>query len=428
MQDTLASGTRYKMVYEDLPTRDVTFKGGLVDHIHQWFRLTPSFSPKLVHYMKQITDTGVGHKVLDPFSGANTTVIECMREGIDCVGVDINPVFVMVGQAEIDWSLDIHNLIERRDRLKTMFELNVPLVDKLSMQNFCEKYNVALPPIHKPEKWWREDVLKRLLLIKKFVGELDDEKERRFFNVGLLSKVVDVANVNRSHPTLTFCDRNNDFIDVSTEIFSKYEVMIHDLENAQKIKKPGKSQILEGDSTKISNLKLIFKKFDRVFTSPPYPNRYSYVWETRPQLYFGDIFDKASQAADLDIKTIGGTWGKATSNLAKGIIVPENEEVAKIVGSVCSEIRVKDNLMANYVMNYFNLLYLQIKSLGSVLNKDAQCCYVVGNSRIKDVEVYTDIILADLFISLGYSVPKIIRVRKRLGRKKLYESIVVARN
>jgi hypothetical protein len=377
--------------------------------------------------MKRLTDTGVEHKVLDPFSGANTTVIECMKEGIDCVGVDVNPVFVKVGQAEIDWGLDVDRLEERYRELKFQFERTVSSVDALALQLFCEKYNVQIPKITRPEKWWRDDVLKRLLLIKKFVGQIDDDRERRFFSVGLLSKVVDLANVNRSHPTLTFCDRSDDSINVGVEVFSKYEVMIDDLKDAQKIKKPGRSQIVEGDSTKICDLALTFKKFDRVFTSPPYPNRYSYVWETRPQLYFGDIFDKPCQAADLDIKTIGGTWGKATSNLAKGIVEPEDINVAKILESVCSEIRLKDNLMANYVMTYFNLLYLQIKSLREVLNEGAQCCYVVGNSRIKDVEVYTDILLADLFVSLGYSVPKIVRVRKRLGRKNLYEAIVLAK-
>lgn len=427
MQKTLTNNEKYEIVYEELSTNDITFKGGMIDHIHQWFRLTPSFSPKLVHFMKKITDTKKGHKVLEPFLGASTTVIECMKEGIDCVGIDINPVFVKVGQTAIQWDLDVNHLRKTNEEILRKYHESIVGIDKLDLSNFCDKFNVEIPKIHKPEKWWRDDVLKRILLIKKFIYELQEDKVKHFFYVGLISKVVDVANVNRSHPTLTFCDRSNDKIDVESEIFNKFEVMIKDLENAKTIKNPGKAQVVEGDSTKISELKLLYDKFDRVFTSPPYPNRYSYVWETRPQLYFGDIFDKPSQAADLDIKTIGGTWGKATSNLAKGIEEPINVEVGKIMDSVCSEIRQKDNLMANYVMKFFNLLYLQIKEMKKHLNDGAMCCYVVGNSRIKDVEVYTDILLADLFVSLGYTIPKIVRIRKRIGRRKLYEAIVIAK-
>lgn len=427
MQKQLINDEKYEIVYEELSPKDVTFKGGMVDHIHQWFRLTPSFSPKLVHYMKQLTNTNKNHKVLEPFLGASTTVIECMKEGIDCVGVDINPVFVKVGQAAIDWNFDTDNLIKLKENIQSEYREMIKDVDKLDLTVFCQKFNVSIPPIHKPEKWWREDVLKRLLIIKKLINELNDKREKHFFYVGLISKVVDVASVNRSHPTLTFCDRSKDKIDVENEIFSKFEVMIKDLESVKKISNPGNAQVIEGDSTNISELALMFKKFDRVFTSPPYPNRWSYVWETRPQLYFGDIFNNPGQAADLDIKTIGGTWGKATSNLAKGIIEPENDDVAKIMKQVDLEIRCKDNLMANYVMKFFNLLYLQIKEMKKVLNDGAICCYVVGNSRIKDVEVYTDILLADMFVSLGFSVQKIIRIRKRIGRKKLYEAIVVAK-
>lgn len=427
MQKTLTNDEKYEIVYEELSTNDITFKGGMIDHIHQWFRLTPSFSPKLIHYMKKITNTKKEHKVLEPFLGASTTVVECMKEGIDSVGIDINPVFVAVGKAAIEWNINTVELKKIRNNLHNQYIKDCTGVDAMKLDEFCLKFEVQVPPIHKPEKWWREDVIKRLLILKKRIYEMKDEKIRHFFYVGLLCKVVDVASVNRLHPTLTFCDRSKDKIDVEKEVFSHFDMMIQDLTSAQKISSPGKTQILEGDSTKINELPLMFKKFDRVFTSPPYPNRYSYVWETRPQLYFGDIFDKPSQAADLDIKTIGGTWGKATSNLAKGKIEPLNKELQKIMAEVDNELRPKDVLMANYVMKFFNLLYLQIKEMKEHLNDGAMCCYVVGNSRIKDVEVYTDILLADLFVSLGYTIPKIVRIRKRIGRRKLYEAIVIAK-
>ena len=44
------------------------------------------------------------------------------------------------------------------------------------------------------------------------------------------------------------------------------------------------------------------ERADRVITSPPYPNRYSYVWNTRPHLYMLQIFTKRSEGGDLDAR------------------------------------------------------------------------------------------------------------------------------
>src|SRR5207244_3369709 len=106
-------------------------------------------------------------------------------------------------------------------------------------------------------------------------------------------------------------------------------------------------EVLWIDSTSDDVLK-VKGKIDRVITSPPYPNRYSYVWNTRPHLYLLGMFTNAKQASDLDQKTIGGTWGTATSSLIKGTIEPAYPVVAKEVGPVAEEIRKTDNLMANY--------------------------------------------------------------------------------
>lgn len=425
-QTVLFDEEKYSIVLDDLPYNDVTFKGGRADHIHQWFRLTPSFSPKLVHYMKRKTNTTKEHAVLDPFSGAGTTAIECKKEGINCVGIDINPIFVKVGQAALKWDLNLNRLVETKSKIFNMYDDLTTGIDKIELDTFCMEYGVKVPTIHNPTRWWREDVLKRLLLLKKIIYEIPDSDIRHFYYVGLLAKVVDLANVHRRHPTLTFTDRSTDIIDVRTEIYRHLNIMIEDIKKVQQIEKPGKAYIIEGNSTELSKLNLPIQKFDRVITSPPYPNRYSYVWDTRPHLYFGDIYSKAHEAAALDKLTIGGTWGSATSDLASCKIEPVDKAVDSITSALINEIRIKDNLMANYVLKYFNMMYLHLKDMRNVLNDNSTCCYVVGNSRIKNVDVYTDILLADMFESLDFHVDEIIRVRKRIGRKKLYEAIVVA--
>jgi hypothetical protein len=51
----------------------------------------------------------------------------------------------------------------------------------------------------------------------------------------------------------------------------------------------------------------------------------------------------------------------------------------------------------------------------------------VGNSRLKGVEIFTEVILSGLFELNGFRVEKILVFRKRGGRKRLYETAVVIR-
>ena len=82
--------------------------------------------------------------------------------------------------------------------------------------------------------------------------------------------------------------------------------------------------------------------------------------------------------------------------------------------------------MANYVMKYFNKLAQQVQSQHSLLAPNAQMAYVVGCSRIKEIYVETDVLLAKLFegVGLGYSVTKVERFRQRHSGKDLHESTV----
>ena len=165
------------------------------------------------------------------------------------------------------------------------------------------------------------------------------------------------------------------------------------------------------------------RKVNRVITSPPYPNRFSYVHTTRPQLFFMDMFDSASQSAELDINSIGGTWGRATSDLYNIEIEP-NEHLGNTLEGIETELRPESNLMCNYVIKYFNMLDDHISALKQVITEDFRGAYVVGNSRIKGVEIYTELILSQIFEIQGFNVDELLVFRKRGGKARLYETAV----
>src|SRR5260370_35454976 len=124
------------------------------------------------------------------------------------------------------------------------------------------------------------------------------------------------------------------------------------------------------------------------------------------------------------METIGGTWGSATSALARGEIVPAFVAVERIIKPVADQIRKADNLMANYLMKYFNLLAKQITNQHQFLAPDARMAYVVGCSWLKGIYVDTMVLLPSWLegLGLGYKVASIGRFQRRPSGKNWQES------
>lgn len=407
--------------YDPITVSKSTFKGGLNKPVHSWFRLTPSFAPELVQHMLSKTKSSDQDIILDPFNGAGTTTIESQLNGYKGYGFEINPFLHWVGKTSCNWDIDEEKLIEYKEIL---FKEITKLQKKINFNNL-ESYGLVIPSIHNPLRWWNKDVITNLLIIKKSIHEVIHEMEiKNFFLLAIASVLVpDLSNVTLGRLQLHFIDRSNEKIDAVSIFKKQLETMILDF---QKLPKSSNNfEIINTDSTNLNNIK-IKDKVDSVITSPPYPNRYSYVWNTRPHLYFLDFLSTPKDAADLDKSTIGGTWGTATSILQKDIISPKYDFLSDIE-LVVNDIRNDDNLMANYVMKYFNLLADQIAKLELISSNNIKCAYVVGNSRIKKRYIETDSLLAKIFEGLGYKVSEIHRFRKRNSGTDLYESIVYAK-
>lgn len=408
-----------------IPVQQSTFLGGVAARVHRWFRLTPSFGPELVRESLAEMETSPKSVILDPFSGAGTTLVESKLEGHTAIGLEINPFLHFVCKTSLDWEQDVSKLRSDFEAIGKAYHKE----KENTVGKNLEELGLSPPPIHNVFRWWREDVLVDLLLLLKALRSCStDLRRRRFFELSLAGVLVpDLTNVTLGRLQLFFINRDKDKIDV-WDTFEKHSVsMISDVDAVSQIDGVGNSKIFNIDCSR--DIAENIPQVDRVVTSPPYPNRYSYVWNTRPYLYLLGYFDTASEASGLDKETIGGTWGTATSVLKKGEIAPQFPIIEKVVEPVASEIRKTDNLMANYLMKYFNKLASQIVHQDALLANNAKMAYVVGCSRLKGIYVETDVLLAKIFegLDLGYSVWKVERFRRRHSGKDLHESTVYVR-
>ncbi|OQY52371.1 MAG: hypothetical protein B6245_23700 [Desulfobacteraceae bacterium 4572_88] len=87
---------------------------------HDWYRFVLSFPPHLVRDYLNDFKLDKSHKVLDPFCGTGTTIIECKLEGIQGIGVEATPFSRFASSVKTDWSIDADKLQKDSKRIADM--------------------------------------------------------------------------------------------------------------------------------------------------------------------------------------------------------------------------------------------------------------------------------------------------------------------
>jgi hypothetical protein len=183
----------------------------------------------------------------------------------------------------------------------------------------------------------------------------------------------------------------------------------------------GATRFLHSDSRRLEGGRA--REYTAIITSPPYPNRMSYVRELRPYMYWLGFLRDGRAAGELDWQAIGGTWGCATSRVAiwkpRGLF-----PVAHPIHKTLPRIAAHSELLANYVHKYFEDIVEHFDAVIPTLANGARLFYVVGNSKFYDAVLSVQDLYADLMRRAGLRSVAIHNIRKRNSKKELYEFVV----
>ncbi len=399
----------------------VTFQGKLGLPIHRWYRLTPSFSPDLAWDIAKHFQLSGDDDVLDPFSGVGTVPL-CMKyRGIPACSVELNPYLHFVGTIKTRDYDDIDTIAATFDSFMETFRQS--LLTMGDADDFLIEHAVDIPRISHPERWWSSGNLAQLVCLRRFLQRFEAEpRHRDLLKMGVLGILVPVSNAKHNHVSLTFAEHPLPRVNVADVLETKLNDIVFDLRSVAK-KPRSKIVVYAGNSKQLSEVLPASRKMSAVITSPPYPNRFSYARETRPHLFFFDFIRDAAAVGELETDAIGGTWGKATSVLAKGI-EPANEVVRRLLSPYLSQVDDNGQLMASYVTKYFNDMYIHAEQVAKVCRDRCQLAYVIGNSKFYEQPLPSDEILAGLFSHFGFELDRIDRMRKRQSKTGLYEAVV----
>ena len=398
---------------------ELTFKHNANHGRHGWLRLTPAYSVKLVN---DILSRRTGHLcVLDPFSGTGTTALSAAMRGHRASAVDLNPFLVWLAHAKTAiYDADTLRMADRRARH----------VSDLASTGGSPSQP---PPIYDVGRWWHRDNLEYLCLVKGAIDKLEPESGpvRDLLLVAFCRALITLSNAAFNHQSMSF---KTGRASAQTRMFER-RARYGSFEDAAAVilegaaaNPPRPASIHLGDARDLA--KALSTKFDLLITSPPYPNRMSYIRELRPYMFWLGYLRHGRDAGELDWRSIGGTWGIATSRLTTwtrslDTFFPSYLEAA------LARIRDSDTksgaVLANYVAKYFADTWQHLNSMRRLAKPAAEVHYIVGNSKFYETLVPTELVYRDMLLRCGAREAEVRIIRKRNSKRELYEYDVVAR-
>lgn len=398
---------------------DLTFKHNQKRGRYGWLRLTPAYSLKMVRRYLQTSDDAI--TVLDPFAGSGTTPLYAAYHGFRAEALELNPFLV--------WFMRVKTA-RYPDTAGEELELAADrILDELHSSGGRQ---VDPPPIRNIERWWSPSALNFLRSLKAgiedYASEDLPESTTDLLRVCFCRTLIKISNAAFNHQSMSFDDDSRQLSMFEAEQHFR-AVFLHDVGFVADSLHPNPitiPRLLQGDARRVGDY--VSFGVDKVVTSPPYPNRMSYIRELRPYMYWLGYLKQAREAGELDWRAIGGTWGIATSRLSEWCRDEQGGYYPSYFKEILRKIANDKNMhgleMANYVARYFEDVLEHFSSLVKVLHSGAQVHFVVGNSTFYGVLVPVERLYAEVMHLTGLREVEVETVRKRNSKRRLYEFAV----
>ena len=407
---------------------------------HEWYRFVLSYPPHLVRaYLRRFALTSE-QRVLDPFCGTGTTLVESKKNGIPSVGIEATPAAYLASKVKVDWSPDPDKLLEHaariRDRAWQQLQADgVP--DEAALLTPSEAVLRELPPetarLLLKNSISPRPLHKTLVLLECIEACRDDsyyDHERLALATALTGPIGNLqfgpeVGVGKPKPDAA----------VIAPWYLGVKRMAGDLRVLQG-QNGTPALVHQADARDILDV-LEPESIDAIITSPPYPNEKDYSRTTRLEtVLLGYMRDRADLQRIKKGLVRSNTRGVYKADRDDDLIAdhPEINRIAEEIEARRVELGKTsgfERLYPRVTKLYFGGMLRHLETLKAALRPGAHLAYVVGDqASYLRIMIRTGQILAELAESIGYECESIDLFRTRLAtatRQQLREEVVVLR-
>jgi hypothetical protein len=408
----------------------VNFSQSRTTPVHRWFKYREGYSPDLIYAFFDANEK----MVLDPFCGSGTTLVCAKQRGIDCVGVDVNPLSTFVSRVKT-YPFLRKDLIELRELSESILDVSVAPDDP--------------PKLRIINKVFPDDILDYLLRLKVKINSIAEGKLRDTLFLGFLAILEIVSNTKKEGNGIKYRSTRRtkngyvhlpdsvwqhqyygkDKLDfVKKKLQAQFRTMLLDIESYCINLPQTVTKVSTNDSTQLHRI-LNEGKLSLVIFSPPYANCFDYFEIFKVELWMGDFVKSYADIRELRRKSIGTLWQQAPSQKM------DLEELNEII-SLFEGRKLWDKKIISMLAAYFSNMEKVLKQIYDVLMPHRKCVIVVGNSAYSNILIPTDLLLAKIGREVGFKKLKLVFARhlttssqqkKKLEQLRNYlrESIIV---
>ncbi|MBN3581952.1 hypothetical protein JYB64_06095 [Algoriphagus aestuarii] len=350
---------------------------------HGYHRYPAKFLPNLVQ--KLIEEyTEEGELVGDLFAGCGTTLVEAKVHGRPSIGVDVNPVAILITEAKTNPIIP--------EKVELMKNSLYSRIDSFNGTNF-EKNNTH----QRLDYWFYPEQKLRIAFLYKIILEINEKNLRVFFLVALSNILKNCSRWLQSS-TKPQIDPNK----VPSDPFKAFKLQVNqmarknsefyfNLESTGFIDTKCEIKLEDARATNI-----VGGSVGAIITSPPYVTSYEYA----------------------DIHQLTGYWFEYINDLYGfrkdfiGTFYSQNQEIntTSFIGQeIVNALLKKDNRTAREVTNYFNDMSLVGKEMYRVLKTGGHACIVIGNTTLMDVKIKSSEVFAEILTMQGFEIVEIIK-------------------
>ena len=373
---------------ERFEKNDWTFNGASTRQLTHCYhdypaRMIPQISDKLLKLF------GYNAKTLfDPYCGTGTSLVEGMIKGLNVYGTDLNPLARLIAQAKTTLP-DLEQLDKQINRINKF-----ALIEKKKPA----EHKTTISGINDLNFWFKKDVIEKLYQIREQIQSITEESIRIFFDVVFSETVRECSNTRndefklyRYNPSQLENYNPNVFASITQKIQRNRIGLQNFYDIIRSLKSAPISQIFDFN-TVVAIPKSIIpdNSIDIVITSPPYGDSHTTVaygqYSRLSAAWLG-----LSEPEKVDRNLMGGKVIK------KQITFPCEE-----LNFAINQINSIDEKRSMEVSSFYQDLFLSISNVGKVIKPFGYACYVIGNRKVKGIELPTDRAVRDFFTHYGF--------------------------
>jgi DNA modification methylase len=316
--------------------------------------------------------------VLDPFCGSGTVLAESRLSGRHSVGVDINPLALLLAKVK---TTPVSPIKLKRAAKRLLNFL------------FSNDSETKIPAFFNINFWFKRNVIKDLSKMKVGIMKVKDEDIRDFFLVCFSLTVRKVSNTRQNEFKLYRIpqDKLEAFNPDAKKIFKDLvERNIGKMQDFyEHASRDVKTEVYLRDMR--NRTELPSNKFHLLVTSPPYG-------DSRTTVAYGQFSRLSmqwiglSEDSDVDKNSLGGI---ATNDL-------EVRAPSGTLKNVIAEIAKQDQKRAGEVLSFYLDLNETLREINRLMRDKGVVCFVIGNRSVKGIRIPTDEILVELFYASGF--------------------------